>query len=300
MTELLGDHSLPMFMATCTYGLLVIVYGSRTVQTQGFKLTIKWWKYALLGLIDATAAYFTILALRYTSVTSWALLQPASFIVIVPISILLLKASYSWKHLLSGLLAVSGLVLLLLSDVRGDASNDNRSRHVVLMGDLCAFLGTSLYGTNSVLVETVIKGHVPQYEVLAMLGVFGCIYGSLACLTLGEISAQMFPKTTVPIYTFTAIVFNFGFYALGVIVLKNAGAATLEISLLATNLWSVLGKLFIVGGFHTHVLGFIFAFAMIVTGVALFTFSGDPYKHNALSYTVLETELPSNPQTTRV
>ena len=289
--ELLGDDSLPMFMATCTYLLLLCIPGFWLVKHRGFRLSSPWWKYALLALLDVAAAYFTLLSLRYTTVTSWALMQPASLIAVVPLSVFLLDASYTWRHLGSGLLAVSGLVLLLLSDVQSEDDEVKHSAAVRISGDLCALLGTSLYGTNGVLVEKVIKGNVPQYEVLSMMGGFGFVYGILAALSFGEISGHMFPSRTVPAYMAVAVAASFGFYLLGIVVLQHSGAAVLQISLLSTNFWSVVGKIFILGGFHTNVIGFFFALFLVVSGVTLFTLSGDPYAKHAIRYTALESEM---------
>lgn len=293
MTEMLGSHSRPMFMAACNASLLAIVYVPGIVRKNGFQLSAAWWKYAGVGIIDIGAAYFSLLALRFTSITSWSLLQPFSFIALVPLSVLLLHAKYNWRHLMSGLVAVGGLVILLLSDLEGGNSSEHHTAHMVLLGDCLAILGAFLYGTNSVLLETILKGKAPQDEVLGMLGSFGCLYGFSIAFLIGEISADMFPKSTVPIYLAAAVMSNFGVYSLGMFVLKHAGAAVFEISFLATNLWSIFWKLTVMHSFHTHLIGFIVSFSMIISGVAGFTLSGDPNKHSQLQYTALETELPS-------
>ena len=280
-----------MFMATCTYLLLVCLPGSWMIRHRGFRLSAPWWKYALLALLDVAAAYFTLLALRYTTVTSWALMQPASLITVVPLSIFLLDASYTWKHLSSGLLAIAGLILLLLSDVHSDDDDAKHPAAIKLSGDLCALLGTSLYGANGVLVESVIKGNVPQYEVLSMMGGFGFLYGLVAAISFGEISGHMFPTRAIPAYMAVTVTANFAFYLLGIVVLQHAGAAVLQISLLSTNFWSVIGKIFILGGFHTNVVGFFFALLLVISGVTLFTLSGDPYTKHAIPYTALESEM---------
>lgn len=224
--EMLGSNLCPMFMSACTAALMAIVFVPWTVRKQGFRLTMPWWKYALFSVIEVGAAYCSLLALRYTSVTSWSLLQPFSFVALVPISILLLRATYNWKHLASGLIAFGGLVILLLSDLKGGQESEHHSAHVVLLGDICAILGALLYGTHSALTETILRNKVPEYEVLAMVGTFSCVYGFVIAFFLGEISADMFPKSTVPIYMSAAVVSGFGVYSVGAFVLKHVRSSS--------------------------------------------------------------------------
>lgn len=290
MTELLGEDSRPMFISVCCYVLLVVVYGSILVYFQGLQIHVKWWKFVPIGMIDSAAAYFTLLSLRFTSVTSWSLLQPLSFVVIIPLSILLLHARYSWKHFLSAIVAIAGVIVLLLSDFQGAEESETHSAKNIIRGDLLAILGTTLYGTNTVLVEAFLKDETPQYEVLSLLGIFGGLFGSIVTILIGEISSHLFPNTSSAIFTFLIALANFGFYAIGSVVLKYSGAAVLEISLLSSNLWSLMAKLLIIGGFHTHIVGFIFAFGMILAGVSGFVLSGNPYPEH-LPYKPLETEM---------
>lgn len=293
MTEMLGSYSRPMFMAACNSILLGIVYLPYNCSKKGFQLSAEWWKYAGVALIDIGANYFSLLALKFTSITSWSLVQPFSFVAVVPLSLWLLHAKYNWRHLMSGIVAIGGLVILLLSDLEGGKSSEQHSAHMVLLGDIFAILGAILYGSNSALVEAILKGKAPQCEVLGMLGSFGCVYGFSIAFLLGEISVDMFPKSTVPIYTAASVLSNFGAYSLGMFVLKHAGAAVFEISFLATNLWSIFWKLTVMHSFHTQLIGFIVSFAMIVSGVTCFTLSGDPNNPSELKYTALETELPN-------
>ena len=55
-----------------SYLLLAFVFGTVLACKEGFLHTLwqQWWKYAILGLIDAEANYLVVLAYKYTSFTS--------------------------------------------------------------------------------------------------------------------------------------------------------------------------------------------------------------------------------------
>jgi len=292
MIEKMGDAASPLFLASILYLNLAIINGIYLVKKQGLKLGLPFWKYLILAFFDVGGAYFTLSALKYTSVTSWALIQPSGLLLSVPLSIYLLKASYNWGHLLSSVLAIIGVVILVIFDASHD--DEDHSNTSSVLGDGLALLGTSFYSLCSILVEVITKSEIPQFEILTMLGTNGFLLTSFLILVTGEISSVVnFPSWSFGLYTAIVTIANFGYYMLAPVVFRLSGTAVMQVSLLGTNGWSVLGEILILDGFHMDPIVFAFALFCVISGVTLFTLSGDPYRKldNHRQYIPLETEV---------
>jgi drug/metabolite transporter (DMT)-like permease len=78
---------------------------------------VPWYVYALLGLIDVEANYLVVRAYQYTSITSVMLLDCFTIPCVLLLTRLILKTRYQARHFFGVTLCLSGLVLLVLSDV---------------------------------------------------------------------------------------------------------------------------------------------------------------------------------------
>jgi hypothetical protein len=93
-----------------------------------------------------------------------------------------------------------------------------------------------------------VAGDVHQHELLAMLGVFGCLWSAaqglpleLGTLTAAHLSAA----SLAPFLGFGAAMF--AFYSLVPLELQWGGAALLNISLLASDVWAAMARYFYFG-----------------------------------------------------
>lgn len=283
-------------MASISYGM----FGLSNLPVFLFKhrgiMSRKGWIYGALLVVDASGAFFILYSLRLTSVTSWTLISPISMVAVIPFSILLYGASYSWKHYSAVVLAITGLATLVFSDAKGDGSTSH-SVHSVLLGDFFAVLGYFLYACSSTISEFVLRSGTPQSEVNSIVGLSGLVGGLLLATCLREIKKGVFDDPIVTVYIFGVGFANFLCYIFSVETLRTAGVVVQEVSLLGSNAWSSLAKIFILGGFHPNPIIFSLAVLLMVTGVVTFALSGDPYKKKRFHESLVEADTPETPQT---
>ena len=127
-----------------------------------YQIHAKWYYYAGVSLIEAQAYYFIFLAFRYTSFAfvyvSDALAIPSSMV----FSILFLKRSYRWTHLIGCAICMFGIVVNTASDIKmedndlveGDVE-DHISNSDHIKGDIFAIFGAILLGLDDVLSEMI-------------------------------------------------------------------------------------------------------------------------------------------------
>lgn len=279
-----------MVLTAGSYLLLAVIHGVRLILKQGFYLEVPWWKYVIFAAVDTAAAYTCLLSLKYTTVTSWALIQPASLIVAIPLTAGLLGAKYSWKHLASGALACSGAVVMILSDASSDDEDDHSETELVT-GDLLAFLSACLISLSCVVGEIITKSTVPQCEILAMLAFFGFWISLLAAIVIGEFSTDMFPNWEALVKSIALCVSHLFYYTAAFIVFELSGTAAFQVSMLGVNAWSILSRITVLGGFHPNPVLFPLALITVILGVVFYALSGDPYAHHKKQDLLLETEL---------
>jgi drug/metabolite transporter (DMT)-like permease len=133
--------------------------------------------YALIALFDVYASYTTILAYRYTTITSVALFDAFSIPAAIVVSRCFFGRRYTKIHLLGVLVCCVGISLNVLIDYRDDKKvaqeGDMASAQDQLIeadyphkiaGDFLAIIGGILFGVVSTLQEVTVKdGGVTEY-----------------------------------------------------------------------------------------------------------------------------------------
>jgi drug/metabolite transporter (DMT)-like permease len=121
-------------------------------------LHIPAWRYFLMAIMDVYANYFTVLAFRFTTITSVtvfdALAIPSSMI----LSRCFLSRRYTWIHLLGVASCMAGIIFNVLQDYEDDTNTGNddaiaRAYPHKLRGDCLSITGGILFGANNVLGE---------------------------------------------------------------------------------------------------------------------------------------------------
>lgn len=151
------------------------------------------WVYFMIALIDVSASYATVVAYRYTTITSVALLSSLSVPSTLVLSRTFLKRRYTHLHLWGIALCLVGILMNVYNDsydeggdgaVREEVSTTARSSSTTslypqkLLGDLLAVLAGFLYGVNNVFGEVSVQKLGGPLEYLGMVGLFG----TLICL----------------------------------------------------------------------------------------------------------------------
>ena len=235
------------------------------------------WKFMLLALLDVEANFFIVLSFRYTSVTSVVLLNQFS----IPMAAILTwfagLARYSFGNMAGIACCLLGLIVLTSSDIflQGNSAGDKGRGSKPLLGDSLALLAAMIYASANVFQELLLV-HASQNEVLGNLGMYGAIISLIQGLVLEFklIIAGIWSLGVIGAFLAYSCVLSL-FYSLAPTVLQSAGSTLLNLSLLSSNLWVVLSRLFLFGGFSVwDAIVFAVSFGLVSSGVALYSLCG--------------------------
>ncbi|CAA0839384.1 Eukaryotic protein of unknown function (DUF914 [Striga hermonthica] len=211
-------------------------------------LKAKWYYYILLGLVDVEANFLVVKAYQYTSITSVMLLDCWTIPCVLFLTWFFLKTKYRFMKLIGVAICVAGLVTVVFSDVH---SADRLSGSNPIKGDLLVIAGATLYGVSNVSEEYFVKS-ADRVELMAFLGVFGGIISACQIVILERVELKSIHWTAgaaLPFVGFSLAMFLF--YSGVPILLKISGSTMLNLSLLTSDMWAVLIRIF---AYHEKVL----------------------------------------------
>ncbi|KAE9611634.1 hypothetical protein Lal_00011487 [Lupinus albus] len=255
----------PTSQSFMNYALLAIIYGSVLLYRRK-PLKTKWYYYIILGIIDVEANFLVVKSYQYTSVTSVMLLDCWSIPCVILLTWIFLKTKYRFKKIIGVAVCIAGLVLVVFSDVHaGDRSSGSNP----VKGDLIIIAGATLYAVSNVSEEFLVKS-ADRVELMAMLGLFGGIVSAIQISILERKELKSIHWTAgaaVPFVGFSVAMFMF--YSLVPVLLKIHGSTMLNLSLLTSDMWSVLIRIF---AYHEKVDWMYYvAFAAVVVGLIIYS-----------------------------
>ncbi|KAJ0941547.1 putative solute carrier family 35 member SLC35F1/F2/F6 [Helianthus annuus] len=256
----------PTSQSLANYVLLAIVYGGVLISRRN-GMKAKWYYYLLLGLVDVEANYLVVKAYQYTSLTSVMLLDCWSIPCVIILTWFFLKTKYRFKKIVGVVICIAGIVLVIFSDVH--ASDRSQSGSNPVKGDLLVIAGATLYAVCNVSEEFFTKT-ADQVELLAMLGLFGAIASGIqiSVLEREELKSIHWSSGAVlPYAGFAAAMFLF--YSGVPVLLKISGSTMLNLSLLTSDMWSVLIRIFV----YREKVDWIYfvAFAAVAVGLVVYS-----------------------------
>ncbi|CAN0913785.1 Solute carrier family 35 member F2 [Linum grandiflorum] len=253
----------PISQSTFSYLILALVYGTVLLRRRR-KLQVSWYWYLLLGFIDVQGNFLVNKAYQFSSITSVTLLDCWTIPWVIVLTWLLLGTRYSVLQLLGSAVCVLGLALVLFSDGGGDVGGSNP-----LLGDSLVIFGTIFFALSNVGEEFCVKKR-DWVEVVAMLGVFGLLV-SLIQLSVFEINTLKSVNWSIDIILavagFTVAIVSF--YSLTPYVLKSSGATLFNLSILTSDMWAVLIRIF----FYGEKVDWLYFVAFGLVAVGLITYS---------------------------
>jgi solute carrier family 35 protein F1/2 len=259
--------NIPTSQSFLNYVLLAIVYGIIVIRRKKW-LKMPWYYYLLLGIIDVEANYLVVKAYQYTSLTSVMLLDCWSIPCVILFTWILLKTQYGIKKFIGVAICVAGLVLDVFSDVHAE---DRAKGPNPLKGDMLVFAGATLYACSNVGEEYLVKKG-DRIEVMAMLGVFGAIISAIQISIIERDALRSVHWTAgaaFPFFGFSLAMFVF--YSTVPSILKIVGATILNLSLLTSDMWAVLIRIF---AYNEKVDWIYFiAFACVAVGLGFYSWS---------------------------
>lgn len=156
-------------------------------------------------------------------------------------------------------------ILLGLVDVEANFLGGSNPR----LGDVLVIAGATLYAFSNVSEEFLVK-NADREELMAMLGLFGGIISAIqiAILERNELkSIHWSAGAAFPFFGFSVAMFLF--YSLVPVLLKLNGSTMLNLSLLTSDMWSVLIRIF---AYHEKVdWMYYLAFGAVVIGIVIYS-----------------------------
>ncbi|KAH1200466.1 Solute carrier family 35 member F1 [Glycine max] len=255
----------PTSQSFLNYVFLSLVYGTILLYRRK-ALKAKWYYYIILGLVDVEANFLVVKAYQYTSLTSVMLLDCWSIPSVMLLTWLFLKTKYRFKKITGVVVCVAGLVLVVFSDVHsGDRAGGSNPRK----GDLLVIVGATLYAISNVSEEFLVK-NADRVELMAMLGLSGGIISAIqiSILERNELkSIHWSAEAALPFVGFAVAMFMF--YSLVPVLLKINGSTMLNLSLLTSDMWAVLIRIF---AYHEKVDWMYFvSFGAVTIGLIIYS-----------------------------
>lgn len=255
----------PTSQSLLNYVLLALVYGGFLLYRRK-PLQMNWYYYLLLSFIDVEANYLVVKAYQYTSLTSVMLLDCWSIPSVIFLTWMFLKTKYRYRKFVGVAICVAGLVLVVFSDVH---ASDRAGGSNPLKGDVLVIGGSMLYAVSNVSEEFLVKKG-DRIELMAMLGLFGAIVSGcqISIFERSELrSVHWTAGAVLPFVGFALAMFLF--YSTVPIILKISGSTMLNLSLLTSDMWAVLIRIF---AYHEKVDWMYFiAFAAVAVGLVVYS-----------------------------
>ncbi|KAL9675255.1 hypothetical protein QQ045_003456 [Rhodiola kirilowii] len=257
----------PLSQALFTYVLLAVVSGGIMVYRR-HKLLVPWYWYLLLGFVDVQGNYLFNKAFQYSSITSVTLLDCWTIAWVIGLTWIFLGTRYTLWQMFGAAICILGLGLVLLSDAGVAGGGGSRP----LLGDVLVIGATIFYAVSNVSEEFCVKKK-DLVEVLAMLGLFGALV-SICEICIFEIKSlkSIAWSTEIIVAACGYTLASFLFYIFVPLVMQLSGAALFNLSILTSDMWAVIFRIFF---YHQKVDWLYYlAFATVAVGLVIYSKTG--------------------------
>ncbi|GAV66094.1 DUF914 domain-containing protein [Cephalotus follicularis] len=254
----------PITQTSFTYFTLFVVYGSILLYRRQ-KLLVPWYWYLLLGFVDVQGNYLVNEAFQFSSLTSVTLLDCFTIPWVIVLTWIFIGTRYSLWQFFGAALCVLGLGLVLVSDAGVGGEGGSKP----LLGDALVIIGTLFFAMSNVGEEFCAK-RKDRTEVVGMIGAYGLLV-SVVQLSILEIksleSVTWSTDIILAIAGYTAS--SFLFYTITPFVLKFSGSAMFNLSMLTSDMWAVVIRIF----FYQQQVDWLYylAFATVVIGIVIYS-----------------------------
>ena len=231
---------------------------------RGKKISFGW--YVLAAALDVSGNYLFIKAYDYTSITSIMLLDCFTIPSAMLLSAAFLQVRYKATHLVGILLCISGLVCIVLSDLRDSASSAAASSQ--FLGDMMCIVGSFVYAASNVLQEHLVrKGQRVDY--MGNLGVCGVALAGVLFLALDLPRMQRTDFSTEDVLSVLGFVgCLFAMYTQTSSFLEQSDAVVFNLSLLTSDVYACVFSFF----FYGRIVPWPYwlSYALVCTGLSVY------------------------------
>ncbi|CAA7016692.1 unnamed protein product [Microthlaspi erraticum] len=257
--------SAPTAQTFLGYLLLGVVYGGVMLYRRP-TIKGKWYYYFLLALVDVEGNFLMAKAYQNTSMTSIMLLDCWAIPCVLFLTWVFLKTRYKLMKIAGVVICTVGAVMVVFSDVHaGDRAGGSNP----VKGDLLVIVGATLYAVCNVSQEFLVT-NADRIELMAFVGLFGAIIGAIqvSIFERGVLKSIDWSSGVGLRYLGIAIAW-FLFYSLLTVLLKTSGSAMFTLSLLTSDMWAVLIRIF---AYHEKV-DWLYYLAFATTAIGLIIYS---------------------------
>ena len=257
--------------------------------------------YAAVALTDVYANYATILAFKYTTLTSVSLFDALAIPSAIIVSRFAFARKYTKIHTLGVLVCSIGITINALQDYRedkalelSDDAVESEQEELIeadyphkMLGDSLAIIGGILFGIDNTLQEVAVRDWGSQLEYLGCMTFFATIISFVQALILERTEILDFfrqsDSDTCPQNVGLLLLFAFSVGGmlnyLGISAfLRISDAAFLNLSLLTGDAWAVMYSVY---AEHIYPPGtFYVALAITVIGVLIYETAPSPVSDN--------------------
>jgi len=257
--------------------------------------------YAAVAVTDVYANYATILAFKYTTLTSVSLFDALAIPSAIIVSRIAFGRRYKRAHFFGVLVCSVGIAINAFQDYRedkalelSDDSVESEQEELIeadyphkMLGDTLAIIGGILFGIDNTLHEVAVRDWGSQLEYLGSMSFFATIISFLQMLVIERDEILDFFRQssddTCPQYVGLSLLFAFSLGGmlnyLGISAfLRVSDAAFLNLSLLTGDAWAVLYSVY---AEHIYPPGtFYVALVITVTGVLIYETAPSPVMDN--------------------
>ncbi|PIN05400.1 putative membrane protein [Handroanthus impetiginosus] len=254
----------PLTVSFFSYVALALVYGSIMLYRRQ-KLLVPWYWYVLLGFVDVQGNYLVAKAYEYTSITSVTILDCWTIAWVIILTWLVLGTRYSLWQLFGAGVCLGGLALVVLSDTKPDVGGGSKP----LFGETLVIAGTVFLSMSNVGMEFCVK-RKDRVEVLTMIGIFGMLVSASGMATVERRSLESINWSSQLVLAYVGCtIASFMFDTLGPFVLKMSGATLFNLSLLTSDMWAVVIRIFI---YKQQVKWLYYpAYALVALGILIYS-----------------------------
>ncbi|XAR64661.1 hypothetical protein NMG60_11008425 [Bertholletia excelsa] len=254
----------PLTLQFFPYLALALVYGSILLYRR-HKLLVPWYWYVLLGFVDVHGNYLVNKAFQYSSITSVTLLDCWTIAWVIVLTWFFLGTRYSLWQFLGAATCVLGLGLVLLSDAGVGGGGGTRP----LLGDILVIAGTLFFALSNVGEEFCVKKK-DRVEVVSMIGLFGTLVSACEIAILERKSLESVTWSAEIITAFAGYAISgFLFYTLVPFVLKMSGATMFNLSVLTSDMWAVVVRIFV----YQQQVDWLYYLSFVIVVVGLLIYS---------------------------
>ncbi|WZZ66644.1 hypothetical protein YC2023_078014 [Brassica napus] len=201
----------------------------------------KWYHYFLLTLVNVEANFLVVKAFQYTSMTSVMLLDCWAIPCVLVLTWVFLKTRYSLMKISGVAVCIVGVVMVVFSDVHaGDRSGGSNP----VKGDLLVIAAATLYAVINTSEEFFVKT-ADRIELMSFVGLFGAIISAIQISIFERDALNAIHWSTGAVLPYIGIAISvFLFYSILTVLLKTNGTAMFTLSLLTSDMWAVLIRIF--------------------------------------------------------